>query len=141
MKRGPKTSELPTDTTRAAAAISAQRRQKSRSAGLERCAQHEPDADQQQELRHDRSPPAEPGLVGQHAKLHPTEVVQVIDEVERDHLRDRKAAQNVDDGQAGGGLRHRARLVASMLPCAPAAPSCELLWSVQAGEATGSPKF
>ena len=106
MKRGPKTIALPSDTSVAAAAISTQRRQKSRVRGFERRAQHEPDADQQQELRHDRSPPADPGLIGQHAELDPPEVVQVINKVVHDHLRDRKAAQNVDDGQAGGGVRH-----------------------------------
>jgi hypothetical protein len=81
MKRGPNASQLPKEVAEAR---------------LERHAQHEAHADQQQELRHDRRAPPEPRLVHIHLQLHPAEVVQVVDEVVDDHLRDGEAAQHID---------------------------------------------
>ena len=77
-------------------------------AGLERHPQHQADADEQQELRHDRGAPAHPRLIDKHPDLHPAEVIQVVDEVVDDHLRDGKAAQHIDQCEPrGAGRGHR----------------------------------
>jgi hypothetical protein len=79
-------------------------------AGLERHAQHQAHADQQQELRHDRRAPPDPGLVARHPQREPAEVAQVVDEVVDDHLRDGEAAQHIDQRKPRGtGRGHRRR--------------------------------
>ncbi len=76
----------------------------------ERHAQHEAHADQQQELRHDRRAPPDPRLVARHRQRDPAEVVQVVDEVVDDHLRDGEAAQHIDQRKPRGtGRGHRRR--------------------------------
>jgi len=70
---------------------------------FERGPQYQSYTYQQQKLRNDAGAPSDPRLVRQHAQSHPPKVVQIIDEVIDDHLRDREAAQDVDEGQAWRG--------------------------------------